>query len=396
MAAAGSGAASGGGHRLGVSSLLRLRGSGDSDYGSEGEVESSGSPNGDCHAQGANAAEVPEAAHTPPPGGGGDAFDDEPSDSADSEHELLGDLARSSQKAEAIRWSMRLRATSGSPRYAEDFLHQLGNPPRPPMPPEPMRSTATAPTTIPGATAPTSDAPPALPLEQRSIAELKRLITERGLDMTGLVEKHELVARLRAPLKHKRSEAGVAQQRTAKKARRQRKRQCTAADPLPEPPGSEAEAQMRRENARLGEQLERERKRCRREKKAAIDRGKQLGRNEITASRRAKKTAKALRNTAGAARRDRTCQRKAQGSGTGPSAQRAGRKATRAAQQQDQPPPPPPQHRRYSRQQGQQQWRVPQHQQGNQQHPSQQQWRAQPPPPPRQPSHHTPPWPRRA
>ena len=142
--------------------------------------------------------------------------------------------------------------------------------------------------------------------------------------------------------------------------------------------------------------LERERKRCRREKKAAIDRGKQLGRNEITASRRAKKTAKALRNTAGAARRDRTCQRKAQGSGTGPSAQRAGRKATRAAQQQDQPPPPPPQHRRYSRQQGQQQWRVPQHQQGNQQHPSQQQWRAQPPPPPRQPSHHTPPWPRRA
>lgn len=228
-------------------------------------------------------------------------------------------------------------------------------------------------------------------LEQLSRVELinqlgeRRLLTPEIAAQQNTVEVSELVALLRPP-KRKRSEAGAAHRTANKKARKQQKRAELAATNASADARADdvvlAVPELLDENQRLHRLVESTRKRIRRDKKAALDKGKQLGRSEVKSARRSKTTAKALRNTAGAARRDRAQNiGKARGNGGG-----GGRVAQRRAQQHGLPPPPLPQHRRHSRQ-GQQQWRPPRHSSQPPQPPHRWQSRPQqplrPPPPPR-------------
>ena len=151
-------------------------------------------------------------------------------------------------------------------------------------------------------------------------------------------------------LKHERSAAGKAHQQELKRARKQRKRAREAEAGPParpvveassdEPPTSALVAALRQQVAQRDGLLASTRKRMRREVRGASERGEQRAVAKQKAAHRAKTTAKALRNTGGAARRDRT-QRKVQ----------------RDAQQQQRPPPAPPKLRRHSHQQGQPQFR---------------------------------------
>jgi len=153
-------------------------------------------------------------------------------------------------------------------------------------------------------------------------------------------------------LEHRRTAEGEAHQRVLKRARKQRKRaraaegepDAAAAEPSAtdraEPPSAELVASLRQQLTQRDSLLQSTRKRMRREVRGASVRGEQRAVAKQKEAHRAKTTAKALRNTGGAARRDRQ-QRKGQ----------------RKAQRQQQPLPPPPEVRRHSRQQGQPQFR---------------------------------------
>ena len=156
-------------------------------------------------------------------------------------------------------------------------------------------------------------------------------------------------ARVFAPLKHERSAQGQAHQRELKRARKALKRaraaEQDASHAAPPPTEETAAAEVARLRAQLAQrdrQVTSVCKRMRRETRAALERGEQRAVAKQKERQRSKRTAKALRNTGGAARRDRKHRNK-----------------QRNAQQQGLPPPPPPKQRRQSRQQGQQQFRPP-------------------------------------